>query len=126
MAAAATKPPALPTDKAVTALEQLHADYAGLTGELAVLSASSTPPKRKTTRPCDLLPPRTTSSEQQIRRRSRVVCQSHPRFAGRNQSGTFSGTFLGFASVSVRFDPLAFQPNGVLTKLRHGARCLIV
>ncbi len=31
----ATKPPALPTDKRVTPLEQLHADRAGLTGELA-------------------------------------------------------------------------------------------
>jgi hypothetical protein len=42
MAAPATKPPALPTDKPVTPLEQLHADRAGLTSELAVLSASST------------------------------------------------------------------------------------
>jgi hypothetical protein len=42
MAAPATKPPALPTDNPVTPLEQLHADRAGLTGELAVLSASST------------------------------------------------------------------------------------
>jgi hypothetical protein len=41
MAAPATKPPALATDKPATALEQLRADRAGFTGELAALNASS-------------------------------------------------------------------------------------
>jgi hypothetical protein len=41
MAAPATKPPALPTTKPVTALEQLHADRAEVAGELATLNASS-------------------------------------------------------------------------------------
>ena len=41
-----------------------------------------------------------------------VVCHKPKCFAVRNQSGTFSGTFVPFRSPTKRYDPLAFQPEG--------------